>query len=57
MRTDGGDRNARDLRSMAREERIRAGENQESVFGGFEMYTKVPYFIALGLCMTDNCVY
>ena len=38
---DGGDRNARDLRSMAQEERIRAGEDQESVLGGFEKYTKV----------------
>lgn len=40
---DGGDKSAHDLRAMAREERIRAGEDQKSVFGGFEKYTKVRY--------------
>ena len=33
---DGGDKSAHDLRAMARQERIRAGEDQKSVFGGFE---------------------
>jgi len=38
---DGGDKSSHDLRAMAQEERIRAGEEQRSVFGGFEKYTKV----------------
>ena len=38
---DGGDAPSRALRAIRHETRIREGEDQGSVFGGFEKYTKV----------------
>ena len=47
---DGGDRSAQELRDMAREKRLRSGEEAAGI-GGFEKYTKVMH------CVTLVCAY